>query len=218
MLRHWGFWGLGRAEQGRRSGWPHFKSDGLPVWGPPHGFGLMQVELNPGATLDSDQLGKMFNWKLNVAEAKRLNTIKATQSQNFYWDSWIQWLVFAQANGGPSTPTLYTESTPSRVEQCTFADPSQVGGILDARSYIDGITIKKYNGAELNYLHWVNSPLRGIGWAVAAYQRTNLPLPTGPRCNKYVKKACTLSTEETSFPLVNGACDIPYNYEWVSTF
>ena len=186
--------------------------------GPPHGFGALQVELNPrtqGAT-PADQLAKMFNWKLNVAAAKALNAGKAVEAQTFYWDQYIQWLGFVlDNNGAPTIPGPYSEFTVSSPSQCTFVDPSDVSGVPGSRSYIDAMTIKKYNGG-VSYLRWVNDPLRGIGWAAAPTAFASVPAP--PKCQKYVKRACTLSSVDTILPLIDGGCDKPYNYEWVSTF
>lgn len=44
----------------QESGRIHFKSNGLPTYGPPNGFGLMQLD-NPAAT----EL-QMWNWKANL--------------------------------------------------------------------------------------------------------------------------------------------------------
>ncbi len=40
--------------------WKHFNSNGLPIWGAPHGYGLMQLD-NPRAT---DQ--QVWNWNENI--------------------------------------------------------------------------------------------------------------------------------------------------------
>jgi hypothetical protein len=41
--------------------WRHFRDDGLPIFGPPHGYGLMQLD-NPRATDE-----QVWNWRANRA-------------------------------------------------------------------------------------------------------------------------------------------------------
>ncbi|MFA5832566.1 MAG: hypothetical protein WDA22_03710 [Bacteroidota bacterium] len=46
--------------------WHHFKSDGFPIFGIPHGYGLMQID-NPRATDE-----QVWNWKANRTAGKTL--------------------------------------------------------------------------------------------------------------------------------------------------
>lgn len=194
-----------------------FDSGGHPLLGPPHGFGIGQVELSPtpgtgpGYESADRQLAKMFNWKLNVSAMKQLNASNSTSAQDRFWDDWLDWLGYTQANGGPTDPLGYSEVAGSSQPSCTFVAPYNLVYTFEGRSYIDAMTIKMYNGADRPYIRW-NNDVGGIGWAVAPTQLKRLSPWT---CLRYVRRGCT--HDFSNLPTVNNGCDV-YHFNWVSTF
>ena len=57
--------------------WHHFRGDGLPIFGPPHGYGLMQID-NPRA---SDE--QVWNWRANRAAGVALLSDKRGAAQAY---------------------------------------------------------------------------------------------------------------------------------------
>ena len=192
------------------SGWPQFTVTGDPVLGPPHGFGALQVELNPGATSGAAQLAVMFNWKQNTQQAKALALSYAAQANTFYWNHYYLWLdYFSTRNPTPLPASPFLESA-GGPQQCLFANPWD--DTPGAVSYVDGITIKKYNGADFQYLRWINQAGKGAGWVTAPTQ-LKFPGTSMVQCLRYVRRGC--AWEFTSLPAVGGFCDA-YHYNWVS--
>lgn len=54
----------------KESRFKHFLGDGLPKWGPPDGFGLMQIDRHP----DPATSAQIWNWKQNCDDGKALAT------------------------------------------------------------------------------------------------------------------------------------------------
>ncbi|MEO8231936.1 MAG: hypothetical protein ABI638_06615 [Ignavibacteriota bacterium] len=92
--------------------WKHFNEsgslNGFPIWGWPHGYGLMQID-NPSA---SDE--EIWNWKKNVDAGKRLiqdkksifaddryeKVIKKYSAANYYSDNELMMQLWQLYNGG----------------------------------------------------------------------------------------------------------------------
>ncbi|MBP9582958.1 MAG: hypothetical protein KBE38_12430 [Ignavibacterium sp.] len=92
--------------------WKHFNEsgslNGFPIWGWPHGYGLMQID-NPRA---SDE--EIWNWKKNVDAGKRLiqdkksifadpryeKVIKKYTAANYYSDNELMMQLWQLYNGG----------------------------------------------------------------------------------------------------------------------
>jgi hypothetical protein len=57
--------------------WKHFDGKGFPIFGSPHGYGLMQID-NPRATDE-----EVWNWRANKAAGKRLYNQKKTLASSY---------------------------------------------------------------------------------------------------------------------------------------
>ena len=198
------------AENGPRKTWRQFDDSGHPVFGSPNGFGIMQVELSPGATSGADQLGKMFNWKLNIQAAKAKVDASAVTALNWFNLQYGQWTDHLVGHGPHyfSSPYPYTESANAMSPYyCEFSNPYEVWS--GTKSYVDAITIKMYNGATTHYLYW---GVNNSGWYVAPTQLAFGGTPQA-QCLHYVKRGCALSF--VSSPPVNSSCNA-YNQDQVS--
>jgi hypothetical protein len=205
------------AEQGTAAtanGWPQFSSGGDPVLGPPHGFGVMQLELNPSqnGSADKAQLRLMFNWQENIEYARQLNQANADSAANRFWSDTNLWINHAQGSPPGAPPPQSDETAPPSPYSCSFAHawfvpPFPPTGI---RSYVDGMTVKLYNGADFPYVRWVNGP--SFGWALAPTQ-LKFPGAANETCLRYVRRGCTW--DFTNLPTVGHGCDA-YHFQWVS--
>lgn len=107
---------------------------GLPVFGAPHGFGIMQID-------PPDNVNQIFNWHLNVEEG----VDRHTEKRNMATD----WMTSQQ-----SQQESENQSASLANEQFNF------GGYIFAlntnRTPVDACTIQAYNGAALWCIYWEN--------------------------------------------------------------
>ena len=160
------------------SGYSQFNSSGLPFFGTPHGFGIMQLD-PPGNSQN------IWNWNNNVsvgvAQINWLSGDSQTwwQSQQSQFNSWNQ-----QNQTNPVSPPQ--DDTEGSV---VFSySPSGV-----KKSFADAIAIKRYNGepSGKNYIAWQNQgPYQNAPfWQ---FQRCETVIVQGvPQNSCYVQSVCS---------------------------
>ncbi len=118
-----------------------FDSDGDPLFGAPHGFGIMQLD-PPPSQLD------VFDWVQNLNDGiDKVNSLESGAAA--FWDRQVaQYTAWADDHDDtPPPPGNDSEGS------CVF-------GYAPAGteySFSDAIWIKQYNGATANYIAWANT-------------------------------------------------------------
>jgi hypothetical protein len=146
---------------GAESSYRQFDSNGIPFWGFPDGYGVMQIDSASGVTL---RLNLLYNWQDNADEGRSELQAKAQLASN-WWDSQKQqWQAY---NAGKPTQQQFplppdyfcgNAGTSARPNYLCNTDPAQVPGArckltaqdpppAGSRHFRDGITLKRYNGA-----------------------------------------------------------------------
>jgi len=119
-----------------------FDSSGNPLFGAPHGFGIMQLDPPPS---QSD----VFEWTQNVTDGvSKVNALESGATA--FWNRQVaQYAAWAKAhNGTPPPPANDSEGT-----SCVFSyTPTGT-----EYPFSDAIWIKQYNGAARNYIVWLNT-------------------------------------------------------------
>jgi hypothetical protein len=146
-----------------------------PVWGPPHGFGIMQVD-PPRKQAD------LFSWTQNITDGIDVLDTKSDNADDF-WDSQVdQYNAFIAANSGQAKK--YPHPANKAVASCTFGWSSS----STVHPFEDALTIQAFNGngSGAYYLSWHN-PIKypsKPGWAQN--------IPTSKGCPKgYVYCVCS---------------------------
>jgi hypothetical protein len=178
---------------GAETGYQQFRSSGLPYFGAPRGFGVMQVDPPP-----QPYEAVLWNWQSNAqAGANQVNT-KQFGSYNF----WIhpvgasgpndpggqvqQWQTWNTANPN-RTVAAPADSTGS----CVFGSAGDGSPPAGTHSFADAIWIKQYNGAPSgNYIFWDNvTDANNQTWG---YHRTETVIVNGsPVIINYVQRVCS---------------------------
>jgi hypothetical protein len=144
-----------------------------PVWGPPHGFGIMQVD-PPRKQAD------LFSWTQNITDGIDVLEDKTIDAVDF-WDSQVeQYDEFIAGNSGKAKK--YPHPANQTVASCTF-------GWNTDHPFQDALTIQAFNGNGASgayYLSWHN-PIKypsKPGWVQN--------IPTSKGCPKgYVDCVCS---------------------------
>jgi hypothetical protein len=119
-----------------------FTGSGNPLFGAPHGFGIMQLD-PPASQLD------VFEWTQNVTDGVAAVNALGPGAQSFWRRQVAQYTAWAQAhNNTPPPPANDAEGT-----SCVFSY-TPTGSEYP---FSDAIWIKQYNGAARNYIVWLNT-------------------------------------------------------------
>lgn len=120
-----------------------------PLFGPPNGWGMMQIDPPPGPQ-------EIWNWWWNTDVGKSRLAGKQTEL-NTTWSSRVsEWNLWNQQN-----PSKAVGPPADRQEgsQCSFTWNSGSYGSEQTKSFKDACWIKRYNGADNgDYLIWENRP------------------------------------------------------------
>lgn len=149
-----------------------FRANGNPVFGAPHGFGIMQLD-------PPRSQGDLFEWTQNVTDGIAKVDNAASYGLGFWNRQVAQYTAWAQAhNNLPVPPGNDSEGT-----TCVFSyTPS--GGEYP---FSDAISIKVYNGAPRNYIFWLNTGAHATNpaWEFSKCSTTSV----GTVC--YVAEVCS---------------------------
>ncbi len=132
-------------DQNSENRWSQFKDSGSgnPKWGPPHGYGVLQIDPPWGSNRDRPPISTMFNWRVNVDLAHTLLWVDKKPALDTYWRAEVQqWRDYNLANpDSPAGPPDHDEAN------CSFrfyvSGPDQQNRIF---SIEDALWIKSYNG------------------------------------------------------------------------
>ena len=136
-----------------------------PNWGPPLGFGLMQVDLTQYTQSTYESV--IFDWTQNVMKGSAILQDDINQADD-NWDTWVgNWNAYNLQNPGFPVPAPFnTQEGP-----CTFS----IAPSGSQHSFSDAIAMKYYNaGRGVPYLqytgtdpripgNWIEKPLGGNG-------------------------------------------------------
>lgn len=169
---------------------------GMPVFGPPGGYGLGQLDPPPG-------LDAIWNWKSNVAasisllESKQGPPQLTTNNDNRAYPFWMRqirdWNVYNANSPGPTAPIPQDDlnpNSPGIQPQCrfTFAE-APITGVPGTYWFGDAIWMKQYAGAPQNYISWDNlTDPNNPRWVI---NRAN------PVENNVVGEFCTCESRQT---------------------
>ena len=138
---------------GAESGFRQFAANGNPLFGPPHGYGLMQIDPAPN-------LATLYDWHIN-ADAGRGVVQGFFAGADAFWR--LQLTTWADYNAA-NPATQFALPGDDTEANCTFSavDPPPGG----AHSFRDAVWIKRYNAGTLpraqdNFISWVDS----VGWS-----------------------------------------------------
>jgi IPT/TIG domain len=144
---------------------------GMPIFGPPNGYGIMQVD-PPGSE------GNLWDWRANVqAGLGRISSLAGPESYTNGQDGrafpfWIrqvqQWQDYNAAHQGNEVAAY---GPVSESDYCTFvfsATRSLPPGSPNTYHWFgDAILMKQYAGAPTNFISWDNTdPLAVPHWSV----------------------------------------------------
>ena len=138
----------------------------MPVWGEPHGFGLMQIDPPNGAHGDLPPITTMFNWRVNVDVGRTLLFVDKKPVADAYWREQIRlWVLYSVAH--PTPPVPYPQNDTGN---CRFRFNVETPGQQNRIFTIDDANwIKAYNSVSGDgngwYVQWA-----GAGWQ---YNLTN---------------------------------------------
>jgi hypothetical protein len=156
------------------SNWSDYKY--CPLWGPPHGWGMMQIDpkgqLAPVAVL--------WDWKANVDKGKEVLQGKYDEKYSGANDFWARQVVqFEEWKATYPDAPLPANTTFNGI---TFA----YAPVGSQKSYEDAVWIKQYNGAYGgNYIAWNNTNPLDSKWV---FHRLNNDLDKGGY--DYVERVC----------------------------
>ena len=132
-----------------------FKSDFTPLFGPPGGYGMMQLDPPPGPQ-------EVWDWRANINGGKNVVVSKrdaATSGATDFWNRQVQQFNDWNTNH-TSNPVLAPDDDPQfaqflSIGNCTFT--SKASNLsADVHPLRDAILIKMYNSAPQNYVSWDN--------------------------------------------------------------
>ena len=133
------------AEDFTENRWNQFKSSGSgnPKWGPPHGYGLMQIDPPWGSSGDRPPITTMFNWRVNVDLAHTLLWTDKKPTMDFYWRGEVlKWATYNANNpNDPAAPPDRDDGNCQFRFYATGADQQNRIFQID-----DALWIKSYNG------------------------------------------------------------------------
>jgi IPT/TIG domain len=143
--------------------------NGLPIFGPPHGYGMMQID--PSTTLDL-----LFDWKVNADKGKQTVQVKKTENIGA-WNGYISaWDAYNFIHPDNPAPPFANQSEGT---QCVFSmSPSGT-----QHDFFDAVWIKAYNSNTLgrylawdtNTNHWVRHELNSDGLNYVARLCNQIP-------------------------------------------
>ena len=116
---------------GRNSPGPYsqFQTNGQPIYGPPNGFGVMQLDYNPIPT-------DLWTWNENVSDGLSLNTSNGSWASGYWSDQVAAWTAYNSTH----SPTAMQQDV--QEGPCMFSyTPS--GG--NSHPFSDALWIKAYN-------------------------------------------------------------------------
>jgi hypothetical protein len=154
----------------------HPERDGLPLWGKPGGYGIIQYDADVLQGAPDPSLSVLWDWKQNVAMGQTLAAQTAGPIQDTLNDGerraypfwlrqvrqWQQW----NALWNPQDPVQAVNIRPAPQQDtggCHFrVNPTPSAGLRDSPItgqpgtywFGDATLIKQYNGAPTNYVSW----------------------------------------------------------------
>jgi hypothetical protein len=154
---------------GAESSYRQFDTSGKPLFGSPHGYGLMQID--PASTL-----AQLYNWQTNADVGRAKNQANFAGADSF-WERQVQ--QWSDWNGEHlDTPIPLPEDR--QEANCVFSGETPV--LIGKYSFRDAIWIKQYNWAAVNYISWIES-LDFTGWTIN---------DTNPQGVNYVNRVCSV--------------------------
>jgi hypothetical protein len=142
----------------------------LPNFGPPHGYGIMQVDHNgnPPPTL-----AERWDWKNNVQVGEAMLNANGQAAYNIWAQRVAAWQTWNSQNSNAQVPV----PGPSNEGACVF-DMAQNGTVPAGKlPYSDAIWIKRYNGASPHDYLWWNDTVPGVtpSWAFSINNNQSPP-------------------------------------------
>lgn len=127
----------------QESGYVMFINGGVPIWGPPAGYGIMQTD-------PPDSLANLFDWHSNVDEGKSRVYAILPGAINFWERQLRDWATWNESHDPVPLPDDQVEGL------ITFtATGNTTPGFV---SFQDAIWLKRYNGATKDYISFINAP------------------------------------------------------------
>ena len=127
-----------------------------PIFGAPHGFGIMQIDKGAGG----DSAYELFSWPVNISAGK-VKAANSASSALTFWNRQVyqydQWNA-ANPKAKVPPPTDMKFGTTCK----TFAYPPSSSQV----PFSDGLAIQGYNGAIIYFISWndVTNPKKPV-WA-----------------------------------------------------
>jgi hypothetical protein len=151
---------------------------GMPLWGPPHGYGMMQIDPPTGGQGNLPPITTMFNWRVNVDVARALLYVDKKPVADAYWRGQVQ--LWGERNlTNPGDPVATPEKDTGN---CRFRFGIETPDQQNRFFTIDDANwIKAYNSISGGGNGWYVQ-FTGNGWQ---YNETNA------NNDPYVFKVCS---------------------------